>query len=95
MKGERLKVARRISRAEMVKIAGEIAEFIVTGTQDNRLEWKSKTRRTFRVRLEGVFPSSMSRSTLVSRGKRFYGQLQGILIPLGWIRRGGGWWHRP
>lgn len=73
-------------------IADELAKLIISGSQDERLQWSSAGRlqiHTGKILLSDISP----KRTLEGRRKRFNKALEERLTPYGW-RRYGSWWER-
>jgi excisionase family DNA binding protein len=71
--------------------AHEIAEAVVQGRDDDRIDWR-KDRQAFRVLTSKVIPGRYRR-TLEGRRARFYAELKRLVGPHGW-RREYTWWVR-
>jgi hypothetical protein len=71
--------------------ARELAEAVLQGRDDDRIDWR-KDRQAFRVLTSKVVPGRYRR-TLKGRRTRFYAELERLLGPHGW-QRGDPWWVR-
>jgi len=83
-------ISPREAKLDVNPIADEIAKLIISGSQDDRLQWST----TGRVRiLTGIFINADNKRTLEGRRKRFLKAMEERLAPHGWSRRGT-WWKR-
>ena len=70
-------------RLDVKPIAAEIADVIVQGDEDLRLEWSGADR--VRVLVKDFIPEATPETTRLRR-RRFEGELYRRIAPLGWRR---------
>lgn len=70
-------------------LAAELAEKIVSRSEDDRLRWSSRTGRV-QIRMAEALPRAVKRTT-EGRRKRLNAALKELLEPQGWTRVGA-WW---
>ncbi len=82
----------RVSPVDVKPIADELVNLIISGSQDDRLQWSAGGR--VRVLTGTILPvTSAVKRTLEGRRKRFLKAMEELLTPHGWKRRGS-WWKR-
>ena len=78
-------------RLDVQPIAAEIAELIVSGRDDPRLQWMPD-RTKVRVLTGKIIPDSGPKQTVQGRRARFTDALIPLINESGWQQAGGGWY---